>query len=170
MIVSAFGIFVLLIHSVQVASKTTRSYGDGAILSRDPQGSSDLLNNCVLQRAPHSFAESTASLDPESHDLNSKRNFQITFRAEGEPDKIAECSGDDYLLDAAESAGMTIPYSCRAGACSTCAAKLLSGGVDDSEQAYLTPLQQEQGYILTCCSYPTSDCIVELNKEDEVNP
>lgn len=39
------------------------------------------------------------------------------------------CAADETVLDAAERAGYTIPYSCRKGVCSTCEGKLISGDV-----------------------------------------
>ena len=46
--------------------------------------------------------------------------FTVTFRT-SEGDTAVECQPDQYILDAADEAGLDLPYSCRAGACSTCA-------------------------------------------------
>ena len=46
--------------------------------------------------------------------------FSITLKTT-DGDKTISCEDDQYVLDAAEEAGVDLPYSCRAGACSSCA-------------------------------------------------
>jgi ferredoxin len=75
---------------------------------------------------------------------------------------------DRYILHSAESQGVDLPFSCRNGACTACAVRVLSGTVHQPEAMGLSPRLQESGYALLCVSYPCSDLDVETQNEDEV--
>lgn len=79
-----------------------------------------------------------------------------------------EVSEDQYILQTAEEQGVSLPFSCRNGACTTCAVRVKAGELYQPEAMGLSPELRDRGYALLCVSYPQSDLTVETQDEDEV--
>lgn len=79
-----------------------------------------------------------------------------------------EVPEDRYILHSAENQGIDLPFSCRNGACTACAVRIVSGEVHQPEAMGLSPELRRQGYALLCVSYARSDLEVETQDEDEV--
>ena len=71
-------------------------------------------------------------------------------------------TGDNQqlLLDQAEKAGISIPYSCRGGKCGRCKVKLTEGEVLTLNNEGLTDDEIKQGYVLACSCIPLSDIVL----------
>ena len=93
--------------------------------------------------------------------------YKVEIHHQGQTHPI-EVPADRPILAVAEEAGLDLPNSCNAGVCTTCAGKLISGEVDQSEGMGLSPDLQAEGYALLCVARPLSDIVVETGKEEEV--
>lgn len=73
---------------------------------------------------------------------------------------------DETVLEAALDHGLTLPYSCRNGACGVCKGKVVSGSVDHGKaQAFaLSEEEKAAGMTLFCCAKPLSDLVIESHE------
>jgi ring-1,2-phenylacetyl-CoA epoxidase subunit PaaE len=74
--------------------------------------------------------------------------------------------GDASVLDAAERAGLELPFSCRSGICATCRVRCVAGKVDMMHNIALAPWELEAGFILCCQARPTTG-MLELSYDEK---
>jgi ring-1,2-phenylacetyl-CoA epoxidase subunit PaaE len=73
---------------------------------------------------------------------------------------------DETVLDAAARAGVELPFSCRAGVCSTCRTKVIRGEVEMAQNYALEDWELEQGYVLACQSRVKTP-VLELDYDEK---
>ena len=86
------------------------------------------------------------------------KKHKVTFKKSG---VTVECAEDEYILEAAEEAGLNLPYDCRSGTCTTCIQKCLEGEIDQDLAFALDDEDEEKGYRLICIGSPLSDVVLD---------
>ena len=82
--------------------------------------------------------------------------IKITFKVDG-LETTVEGDENKTLLDTAIENDVDAPYSCRGGACATCIGRLKTGTVNLEQNYILTDSEIDEGLIITCQAYPTSE-------------
>ncbi len=98
------------------------------------------------------------------------QTYRATFHHQGQTVTLT-IPADQTVLESAQQQGLDLPASCLAGVCTTCAARLRQGQVDQSRgmgSGGMGAALDAQGYVLLCVSYPLSDLEIETEKEEEV--
>jgi ring-1,2-phenylacetyl-CoA epoxidase subunit PaaE len=81
---------------------------------------------------------------------------QVTVIMDGRRRSFEMASDGTTVLEAAEQAGLELPYSCRAGVCSTCRTRVVRGAVTMMTNYALEPWEVEAGYVLCCQALPAA--------------
>jgi ring-1,2-phenylacetyl-CoA epoxidase subunit PaaE len=63
---------------------------------------------------------------------------------------------DGSVLEAAERAGLQLPFSCRSGICATCRARITNGAAVMTHNIALEPWETQAGFVLCCQARPTT--------------
>jgi ring-1,2-phenylacetyl-CoA epoxidase subunit PaaE len=122
-----------------------------------------LLDLGVEQSRIHSehFASEGVRHKPDPHQARppqaqDKAMTQVTVVMDGRRRSFAMASNGTTVLEAAEQAGLELPYSCRAGVCSTCRTRVVRGAVTMMTNYALEPWEVEAGYVLCCQALPAA--------------
>jgi ring-1,2-phenylacetyl-CoA epoxidase subunit PaaE len=97
---------------------------------------------------------------PEAH------RAEVTIVMDGRRRSFTMRMSDETVLDAAARAGIELPFSCRAGVCSTCRTKVVRGEVEMAQNYALEDWELEQGYVLACQSHAKS-ATLELDYDEK---
>ncbi len=79
---------------------------------------------------------------------------------------VINCFENQYILEAAENQGIELPFSCRVGNCSSCIGIVQEGTVFQENINSLDLAHIKSDFILTCITYPTSNCTIITHQED----
>ncbi len=88
------------------------------------------------------------------------KTSQVTVRADGRALQFALATVGQNILDAGLEQGLELPFSCKAGVCSTCKCKLVSGEVEMDITHGLSAKEIESGFVLSCQAHPISEAVV----------
>jgi ring-1,2-phenylacetyl-CoA epoxidase subunit PaaE len=89
----------------------------------------------------------------------SAKDIALTVVLDGKEHEL-QIGADEHVLDAALNAGLDLPFSCKAGVCCTCRAKVLCGEVVMDKNFTLEAAEMDQGFVLSCQARATTKKLV----------
>jgi ring-1,2-phenylacetyl-CoA epoxidase subunit PaaE len=109
----------------------------------------DRLHTERFTSGPAQAAKIQADTDAAPQKRAATKDIALTIVLDGKEHEM-HIGPDDHVLDVALDAGLDLPFSCKAGVCCTCRAKVLSGEVVMDKNFTLEADEMAQGYVLSC--------------------
>jgi len=116
--------------------------------------------------AAQKLAAATASSPSAPQNLAAADMAEVTVIMDGRRRSFTMRMNSENVLEAAARAGLELPFSCRAGVCSTCRTKKVRGDVEMAENYALEPWEVQEGYVLACQSRVTTP-LLELDYDQK---
>ena len=97
------------------------------------------------------------------------KTYKVTIRNKETGKTYVEyVDSKEYILKEFEKKGFKLAFSCRNGCCTSCAVKIISGKIDQTEAMGLSQPLKDEGYALLCVAKAIEDIEVETTYYDEV--
>jgi ring-1,2-phenylacetyl-CoA epoxidase subunit PaaE len=109
----------------------------------------DRLHTERFTSGPAQAAKIQANTDAAPQKRAAIKDIALTIVLDGKEHEM-HIGPDEHVLEAALDAGLDLPFSCKAGVCCTCRAKVLSGDVVMDKNFTLEADEMAQGYVLSC--------------------
>jgi ring-1,2-phenylacetyl-CoA epoxidase subunit PaaE len=95
---------------------------------------------------------------PAQHPVE-KALATITVVMDGRRRSFPMAASDASVLEAAERAGLPLPFSCRSGICATCRARITHGAAVMAHNIALESWETDAGFVLCCQARPTTPAL-----------
>jgi ring-1,2-phenylacetyl-CoA epoxidase subunit PaaE len=125
-----------------------------------------LATTTATERTPEVTAAAAPAVESEPAGPLAADESEVTVLMDGRRRTFTMRMNDEVVLDAAMRAGLELPFSCRAGVCSTCRTKVVRGEVEMAQNYALEDWEVEQGYILACQSCVKTP-VLELDYDEK---
>ncbi|HUX72497.1 MAG TPA: 2Fe-2S iron-sulfur cluster-binding protein [Steroidobacteraceae bacterium] len=127
------------------------------------------LNESAVIRVERFAAAGSARADPAARErapVAQEILATITIVMDGRRRSFPMSRQDASVLEAAERAGLALPFSCRSGICATCRARILQGTAEMTHNIALAPWEVDAGFLLCCQARPGS-ATLELSYDEK---
>ena len=119
---------------------------------------SNVHQEAFISPPPIDASDADSAADAAEQPLPDGAVPSVVFNKTG---RTAELMREQTVLEAAEDAGVDIPFECRSGVCGQCKTRLVSGRVTMEVRDALSVADRAKGFILACQARAVRDIEVE---------
>ncbi|MGA2341806.1 MAG: 2Fe-2S iron-sulfur cluster-binding protein [Steroidobacteraceae bacterium] len=126
----------------------------------------DAMRRQDAMRGPDAMPRSDTTSAPAEPAAPKEILATISVTMDGRRRTFPMAPDDESVLEAAERAGLELPFSCRSGICATCRTKIVAGEAVMAHNIALEPWETKAGFVLCCQARPTTRSL-ELSYDEK---